>query len=393
MLLLVAAGPPVPAAAAALAVPAAVLQLHLLLLLLVVVMLVLASADAAAAAAPAVPWTNLQGKKPTARHLFRNPLETAKHHLISCQKWREIIRNNKLPRRPERPFWNPTRLLLLLVVMLVLVLASADATAAAAAPAAGAAKLACLCFTSPAAAAAAPAAVVVRNKSQKYYSLARSPLRLPGSADMSNSTSSWDASLGKNADGSLKDLPTLECFSRWANSSNSQHLSRYDHTSILWCLYGDGSKPIITYYYHICGNQHPLASYFRYRLGPRVLTHSHIPTWLGQERWWLCHKGGTWGQGSAANHRILYDILQWPSGNPLKKMFIKTSHGTPRCKQRISQVLPCVWLPFWYILGKTMPQTIPQSSPFSYIGGINYKPFPNGWFMALFYPHYVILWC
>ena len=95
--------------------------------------------------------------------------------------------------------------------MLVLVLASADATAAAAAPAAGAAKLACLCFTSPAA-AAAPAAVVVRNKSQKYYSLARSPLRLPGSADMSNSTSSWDESLGKNADGSLKDLPTLECF-------------------------------------------------------------------------------------------------------------------------------------------------------------------------------------
>ena len=65
--------------------------------------------------------------------------------------------------------------------MLVLVLASADATAAAAAPAAGAAKLACLCFTSP---AAAPAAVVVRNKSQKYYSLARSPLRLPGSADI-----------------------------------------------------------------------------------------------------------------------------------------------------------------------------------------------------------------
>jgi hypothetical protein len=33
-------------------------------------------------------------------------------------------------------------------------------------------------------AAAAPAAVVVRNKSQKYYSLAHSPLRLPGSADI-----------------------------------------------------------------------------------------------------------------------------------------------------------------------------------------------------------------
>jgi hypothetical protein len=33
-------------------------------------------------------------------------------------------------------------------------------------------------------AAAAPAAVVVRNKTQKYYSLARSPLRLPGSADI-----------------------------------------------------------------------------------------------------------------------------------------------------------------------------------------------------------------
>ena len=32
-------------------------------------------------------------------------------------------------------------------------------------------------------AAAAPAAVVVRNKTQKYYSLAHSPLRLPGSAD------------------------------------------------------------------------------------------------------------------------------------------------------------------------------------------------------------------
>ena len=59
-------------------------------------MLVLASADAAAAA-PAVPWTSLQSKKPTARHFFRNPLETAKHHLISCRKWREIIRNNKLP--------------------------------------------------------------------------------------------------------------------------------------------------------------------------------------------------------------------------------------------------------------------------------------------------------
>ena len=67
----------------------------------------------------------------------------------------------------------------------LLVLASADATAAAAAaaPAAGAAKLACLCFTPPPA-AAAPAAVVVRNKGQKYYSLARSPLRLPGSADI-----------------------------------------------------------------------------------------------------------------------------------------------------------------------------------------------------------------
>ena len=34
------------------------------------------------------------------------------------------------------------------------------------------------------AAAAAAAAAVVRNKSQKYYSLARSPLRLPGSADI-----------------------------------------------------------------------------------------------------------------------------------------------------------------------------------------------------------------
>ena len=95
LLLLVAAGPLVPAAAA-LAVPAAVLQLHLLLLLLLVlVMLMLASADAAAA--PAVPWTSFQGKKPTAIHFFRNPLETAKHHLISCQKWREIIRNNKVP--------------------------------------------------------------------------------------------------------------------------------------------------------------------------------------------------------------------------------------------------------------------------------------------------------
>ena len=28
---------------------------------------------------------------------FRNPLETAKHHLISCRKWRKVIRNNKLP--------------------------------------------------------------------------------------------------------------------------------------------------------------------------------------------------------------------------------------------------------------------------------------------------------
>ena len=89
LLLLVAAGPPVPVAAAALAVPAAVLQLHLLLLLLV--------AGDAGAAAPAVPWTSLQSKKPTARHFFRTPLETAKHHLISCRKWREIIRNNKVP--------------------------------------------------------------------------------------------------------------------------------------------------------------------------------------------------------------------------------------------------------------------------------------------------------
>ena len=65
------------------AVPAAVLQLHLVLLLLVVVP-VLASVDAAAA--PAVPWTSLQGKKPTARHFFRNPLETAKHHLYFVPK-------------------------------------------------------------------------------------------------------------------------------------------------------------------------------------------------------------------------------------------------------------------------------------------------------------------
>jgi hypothetical protein len=36
-------------------------------------------------------------KKPTARHLFRNTPETAKHHLISCRKGREISRNNKLP--------------------------------------------------------------------------------------------------------------------------------------------------------------------------------------------------------------------------------------------------------------------------------------------------------
>ena len=56
---------------------------------LVVVMLVLASADAAAA--PAVPETNLQGKKPTARHFFRNPLETAKHHRISCRKCRVVV--------------------------------------------------------------------------------------------------------------------------------------------------------------------------------------------------------------------------------------------------------------------------------------------------------------
>ena len=45
-----------------------------------------------------------------------------------------------------------------------------------------------LVLSSAAAAAAAPAAAaaaaVVRNKSQKYYSLARSPLRLPGSADL-----------------------------------------------------------------------------------------------------------------------------------------------------------------------------------------------------------------
>ena len=60
-----------------------------------VVMLVLASADAAAA--PAVPWTSLQRKKPKPDIFFRNHLETAKHHLISCRKWREIIRNNKLP--------------------------------------------------------------------------------------------------------------------------------------------------------------------------------------------------------------------------------------------------------------------------------------------------------
>ena len=30
------------------------------------------------------------------RHLFRNSLETAKHHLISCRKWRKVIRTNKL---------------------------------------------------------------------------------------------------------------------------------------------------------------------------------------------------------------------------------------------------------------------------------------------------------
>ena len=77
----------------ALAVPAAVLQLHLLLLL---------GGDAGAG----VCWCcccscRAMNQPPTqetkARHFFWNPLETAKHHLISCRKWREIIRNNKLP--------------------------------------------------------------------------------------------------------------------------------------------------------------------------------------------------------------------------------------------------------------------------------------------------------
>ena len=45
------------------------------------------------------------------------------------------------------------------------------------------------------AAAAAPAAVVVRNKTQKYYSLAHSPLRLPGSADKVSWNPDFDGTL------------------------------------------------------------------------------------------------------------------------------------------------------------------------------------------------------
>ena len=44
-------------------------------------------------------------------------------------------------------------------------------------------------------AAAAPAAVVVRNKTQKYYSLAHSPLRLPGSADKVSWNPDFDGTL------------------------------------------------------------------------------------------------------------------------------------------------------------------------------------------------------
>ena len=40
------------------------------------------------------PASNARNQSQT---FFWNPLETAKHHLISCRKWREIIRNNKLP--------------------------------------------------------------------------------------------------------------------------------------------------------------------------------------------------------------------------------------------------------------------------------------------------------
>ena len=99
---------------------------------------------------------------------------------------------------------------------------------------------------------------------------------------MSNSTSSWDASLGTMRRWFFQRLANIHVFSR-GNSSNSQHLSRSDHTSLEWCLFfGDGSKPT---YYHLwevpvaiyCsldvwskmdGNQHPVASYFRRCQGP-----------------------------------------------------------------------------------------------------------------------------
>ena len=68
------------------------------------------------------------------QHDVRSTSETANHHLISCRKCRKINRNNRFgPRRPERPFWNPTRNLSLIqfwVLLLLLVAAGAAAAAA-----------------------------------------------------------------------------------------------------------------------------------------------------------------------------------------------------------------------------------------------------------------------
>ena len=80
-----------------------------------------------------LPSTIVESKKATARHAFWNPLETAKHHLISWQKWRKISRNNTLLGGRNVP----SEILLEIKFWLLLLVAAAPAAAAAGAAAGG----------------------------------------------------------------------------------------------------------------------------------------------------------------------------------------------------------------------------------------------------------------
>ena len=85
------------------------------------------AAAGAAAAAAAAAINQRRQQESDSQTSFWNPLETAKHHLISCQKWRKISRNNTLLGGRNVP----SEILLEIKFWLLLLVAAAPAAAAA----------------------------------------------------------------------------------------------------------------------------------------------------------------------------------------------------------------------------------------------------------------------